>query len=129
MSPWLPLLVFVAALNLLAFVIVRDRWGRITFLLFLAAIGGAIAGDLIGARTGIEPFRVGDVHVVAASIGSQIAMVAVVLLAALGPDRSGQEAPRRRSRSSIQRRPRGRVAPPVEEEPEPRIAGRSARSR
>jgi hypothetical protein len=132
MSPWLLLVAFVAILNLLAFVIVRDRWGSITVILVPAAIGGAIAGDLIGARTGLEPFRLGDVHVVAASLGAQLAMLAVVLLAALGPARS-QEAPRRRSRSSVQRRPRpGRPAAHEEPEPpdeEPRIAGRGARSR
>lgn len=130
MSPWLPLVVFAAVLNLLAFVIVRNRWGPITLLLLFAAIGGAVVGDLIGAGTGLEPVRIGDLHVVSASIGAQLAMLVVVLLAALGPNRSLEVAPRRRGRSSTQRRPRaGRAAAPEEEDEGPRIAGRGARSR
>ena len=129
MSPWLPLVVFVAVLNLLAFVIVRDRWGSITVLLLPAAIGGAVVGDLIGARTGLEPLRLGDLHVVTASLGAQLAMVVVVLLAALGPERSPDLAPRRRSRSAGQRKPRGPRPVAEEEAEEPRIAGRGARER
>lgn len=129
MSPWLPLVVFVAVLNLLVFVMIRDRWGPITLLLLLAAIGGAVVGDLIGARTGLEPLRLGDVHVVSASIGAQLAMIGVVLLAALGPERSPEAEPRRRTRSTGQRKPRaGRPAARQDEE-EPRIAGRGARER
>lgn len=130
MSPWIPLIVFVAVINLLGFVIVRNRWGPITILLLLAAIGGAVAGDLIGARTGLEPLRLGDVHVVLASIGAQLAMVAVVLLAALGPERFEEAAPRRRARASRGRPRRARAeAPEPEEDEAPRIAGRGARSR
>lgn len=129
MSPWLPLVVFVAVLNLLAFVIVRDRWGSITVLLLPAAIGGAVVGDLIGARTGLEPLRLGDLHVVTASLGAQLAMVVVVLLAALGPERSPEAAPRRRARSAGQRKPRATRPVADEDEEEPRIAGRGARER
>ena len=129
MSPWVPLIIFVAVLNLLGFIIVRNRWGSITVLLLLAAIGGAVAGDLIGARTGLEPFRLGDVHVVMASIGAQLAMIAVVLLAALGPDRFEETSPRRRARGPGSRPRRARGEAPEPEEEEPRIAGRGARSR
>ncbi|MEO8511818.1 MAG: hypothetical protein ABI534_11345 [Chloroflexota bacterium] len=129
MSPWLPLVVFVAVLNLLIFVIIRDRWGSITLLLLLAAIGGAVVGDLIGARTGLEPLRIGDVHVVTASIGAQLAMLVVVLLAALGPERTAQITPRRRSRSTGQRKPRATRPAADEDEEGPRIAGRGSRER
>jgi hypothetical protein len=129
MSPWLPLISFVAVLNLLAFVIVRDRWGPITLLLLVAAIGGAAIGDLVGARTGLELLRVGDVHVLSASIGAQLAMIGVLLLAALGPNRSPEPGPPRRARSAGQRRPRTPRPPAVEEEEAPRIAGRGARER
>lgn len=130
MSPWLPLIAFVAALNLLALVIVRDRWGPITVALLIAALVGAIGGDLVAGRTGLELLRIGEVHVVAASIGAQLAMLAVVLLSALGPARIAEAGPRRTGRSAGQRRPRARPASDAEAvEDEPRIAGRGARSR
>lgn len=129
MSPWFPLVAFVATLNLLAFIIVRDRWGRITWLLLAASIGGAMAGDVVAAGTGLELFRLGDVHVVSASAGAQLAMLAVVLLAAMGPGGASEDVPPRRTRWAGRRRPRQRPAPQDDEPEQPRIAGRGARSR
>lgn len=79
---WVPLLAFV---NLMLFVAVRGRWGRIVLALFAAALVGVVVGDRIGAATGLELVRIGDMHVVAASLAAQLLMVAVTLLAALGP--------------------------------------------
>jgi hypothetical protein len=129
MSPWFPLLVFVAVLNLLLFIIVRDRWGRVVWFLLLAAIVGAIGGDLVAGRTGLEALQLGDVHLIGASVGAQLAMVAVLLLGALGPTREVDAAPRRKGRSAPQRRPRTRAPAEAEESEVPRIAGRGARSR
>ena len=87
MTPWLVLTAFVAALNLLAFVWIRGRWGRMVGVLAVASVLGTIAGNAIGARAGLELLRLGEFHVLAASVVAQLAMLAVVLLAALGPRR------------------------------------------
>ncbi len=87
MTPWLVLTAFVAALNLLAFVWIRGRWGRMVGVLAVASVLGTIAGNAIGARVGLELLRLGEFQVLAASVVAQLAMLAVVLLAALGPRR------------------------------------------
>ncbi len=79
---WVPLLAFV---NLMVFVAVRGRWGRIVYALAPAAVVGVLVGDRIGDATGLELLRVGDMHVVAASVVAQLLMIAVTLLSALGP--------------------------------------------
>ena len=58
-------------------------------VLGLASIAGVVIGDWVGERLGFELLRIGDMHVIAASVGAQLLMVAVTLLAALGtgPDR------------------------------------------
>ena len=56
-------------------------------VLGLASIAGVVIGDWVGERLGLELLRIGDMHVIAASIGAQLLMVAVTLLAALGPVR------------------------------------------
>ena len=81
---WVPLLAFV---NLMLFVVVRGRWGRIVYVLAAAALVGVVLGDRIGDATGLEILRVGDMHVVAASVVAQTLMIAVTLLGALGPIR------------------------------------------
>jgi hypothetical protein len=83
MSPWFVLVAFVAAINVLAFIAVRGHWGRLAPLLGVASVGGTMAGDAIGQRTGVDLLRIGDFHVVTASVVAQLAMVAVSLLAAL----------------------------------------------
>lgn len=79
---WVPLLAFV---NLMIFIAVRGKWGRIALVLFAAAIVGVVLGDRIGEATGLEILRVGDMHVVAASVTAQLLMIVVTLLGALGP--------------------------------------------
>ena len=85
MGPWIVLAVFVAAINLLAFIAVRGRWGRLVPLLAVASLIGTVAGNAVGSRTGLEVLRIGDFHVVAASVLAQLAMLAVTLLSAIGP--------------------------------------------
>lgn len=87
LGPWLVWIPLLALINLLVFVAIRGRWGRIVLVLALAAVVGTIIGDAVGAATGLEVLRIGDMHVVAASIGAQLLMLAVTLLAALGPVR------------------------------------------
>ena len=81
---WIPLL---ALLNLLIFLAIRGRWGRSAFALLVAALVGVVIGDQVAARTGLEVLRIGDMHVIAASVAAQVLMLAVSLLGALGPIR------------------------------------------
>lgn len=87
MPPWLIWIPLVAVINLLLFIAVRGRWGKSVLVLAVAAVIGVVIGDQVAARTGLEVLRIGDMHVVAASVGAQILMVAFTLLSALGPIR------------------------------------------
>ena len=87
LGPWLIWVPLLALINLLVFVALRGRWGRIVLVLGLASVAGVVIGDWVGERLGLELLRVGDMHVVAASVGAQLLMVAATLLAALGPIR------------------------------------------
>jgi hypothetical protein len=87
LGPWLIWVPLLALINLLVFVAIRGRWGRIVLVLGLAAVAGVVIGDWVGDRLGLELLRIGDMHVVAASVGAQLLMVAATLLAALGPVR------------------------------------------
>jgi uncharacterized membrane protein len=85
MIVWLLLVVFTAAVNLFLFIAVRGRWGRLMYLLFLAALLGSAAGNAVGDRLGMEMLRIGSFNVLPASVAAQLAMVAAALLAAMGP--------------------------------------------
>ena len=87
LGPWLVWYPALALINLLVFVAIRGRWGRSVFLLAIAALAGVAAGDRLGDATGLEILRIGDMHVVAASVTAQAFMLVVALLAALGPIR------------------------------------------
>lgn len=87
MPPWLLWIPLLALVNLLAFVAIRGRWGRIVAAQAVAALIGVVVGDLVGDATGLEVLRIGDMHVLAASAGAQLLMLAVTLLAGLGPIR------------------------------------------
>ncbi len=87
LPPWLIWIPLLALINLLVFVAIRGRWGRVVLVLAAAAVVGVVIGDLVAGATGLEVLRIGDMHVIAASVGAQLAMVAVTLLAALGPVR------------------------------------------
>ena len=87
LGPWLIWVPLLALINLLVFVAIRGRWGRIVLVLGLASVAGVVIGDWVGDRLGLELLQIGDMHVVAASVGAQLLMVAATLLAALGPIR------------------------------------------
>ncbi len=87
LGPWLVWVPLLALINLLVFVAIRGRWGRIVLALGLASVAGVVIGDWVGERLGLELLRIGDMHVVAASVGAQLFMIAATLLAALGPVR------------------------------------------
>lgn len=81
---WIPLL---AAINLFVFLAIRGRWGRIVLPLAVGSVIGVATGDWVASVTGLEVLRIGDMHVLAASVAAQLLMLAVTLLAALGPVR------------------------------------------
>ena len=87
MPPWLIWVPLLALINLLIFIAVRGRWGRSVLALAVAAVIGVVIGDQVAGRTGLEVLRIGDMHVVAASVTAQVLMLAVSLLSALGPIR------------------------------------------
>ena len=87
LGPWLIWVPLLALINLLVFIAIRGRWGRIVLVLAAASVAGVVIGDALGDALGLEVLRIGDMHVLAASIVAQVFMVAVTLLAALGPIR------------------------------------------
>jgi hypothetical protein len=90
MTPWLLLVAMVAAINLSAFIALRGRWDRMLVPLGVAAVIGTMAGNAIADRTGLEVVRIGDFHLVAASVVAQLAMLATDLLGHLAPSGSAQ---------------------------------------
>lgn len=94
MTPWMVLVAFVAAINLTAFTALRGTWDRRFFLLGIASLIGTVAGNAIGARTGLELVRIGDFNLVAACLAAQLAMLVTDLLAHLGPTRDAERMDR-----------------------------------
>lgn len=86
-GPWLVWVPLLALINLLVFLAVRGRFGRSAIGLGIASIVGVVVGDAVGERVGLDLLRIGDMNVVAASLGAQLLMIVVSLLSALGPVR------------------------------------------
>ena len=90
----LALLVGIFHVSLLA--LIRGRVVANPAVLVLAAALGAWAGDAVDVRLGIDPLRIGDFHLLAASALAWAGIVVVVLIAELGPragTRAGAAAP------------------------------------
>jgi hypothetical protein len=75
------------------FVLVRGRADARVLLVFVAAALGAWAGDATGGRLGIDPLRIGDFHLIAASVVAWAGIGFVNVLTILGP--AGAEDGRR----------------------------------
>jgi hypothetical protein len=88
MTPWLLITALLATINLAGLLVLRGRWGRSVLALAVASALGTAAGDAVGRATGLEVLRLGDYHVVAASVGAQVLMLGTLLLAALLPGAS-----------------------------------------
>lgn len=86
-GPWLVWVPLLALINLLVFIAIRGRFGRSALGLGIAALVGVVVGDMVGERLGLDLLRIGDMNVVAASVGAQLLMIVVSLLSALGPIR------------------------------------------
>ena len=63
----------------------RGRGGLQLIVVFVAAALGAWAGDATGARLGIDPIRLGDFHLLAASLMAWIGIGFVEVLLVMGP--------------------------------------------
>ena len=86
-GPAVVLAAILALFHVSAYVFVRGRAGARVPLLLLATFLGAWAGDAIAVRIDIDPVRIGDFHVLAASVIAWLAIGIVVLLAILVPAR------------------------------------------
>jgi hypothetical protein len=67
------------------FVFIRGRADARVLLVFVAAVLGAWAGDATGGRLGIDPLRIGDFHLIAASVVAWAGIGFVAVLSILGP--------------------------------------------
>ena len=85
-APILALL--VGGFHTALFVFLRARSGGRIALVFAAAALGAWAGDALGGRLGIDPIRMGDFHVLFASILAWAGIAFVAVLSILGPAES-----------------------------------------
>ena len=114
-----PILAAIVGLfHVSAYVFIRGRAGARLPLLIVAAVLGAWAGDTVGARMAIDPLRIGEFHLLSASVVAWLGMGLVAILAVLVPDRAArtdQPAPAERA----SKRPTGTVAT------EPEAQGRS----
>ena len=86
-GPALVLSVIVGLFHVSAYVFIRGRAGARLPLLIAAAILGAWAGDTVGARLGIDPLRVGEFNLLAASFVAWLAIGLVAIVAVLVPER------------------------------------------
>ena len=85
------LAVLVGLFHTALFVFLRGRAGGRMVLVACAAILGAWAGDAIGGRLGVDPLRVGDFHIISASVVAWLGIGFVAVIAVLGPAPAAEE--------------------------------------
>jgi hypothetical protein len=76
---------FVGGFHAALFTFVLGRADARTILVYLAAVLGAWAGDATDGRLGLDPVRIGDFHLLAASVVAWAGMIFVAVLSILGP--------------------------------------------
>ena len=82
----------VGLFHVSAYVFIRGRAGARLPFLVLAAMLGAWAGDTVGSRMSIDPLRIGDFHLVTASVVAWLGIGLVAILAILVPQRKPEPA-------------------------------------
>jgi len=90
-APVLALLVGIFHTGL--YVLIRGTAGGQLPLLLVASFLGAWAGDALGARLGIDLFRIGDFRLLAASAVAWVGIGFVSVIAVLGPTRRRKVGP------------------------------------
>ncbi len=97
------LAVLVGGFHTALYVFLRGHVGGRIVLTAVAAILGAWAGDAVGGRLGVDPLRIGDFHVIAASAVAWFGIGFVAVLAVLGPTpaRDVPEDPQSQARTRI----------------------------
>lgn len=85
-GPAAVLAVIVGLFHVSAYVFIRGRAGARLPLLVLAAVLGAWAGDAVGGRMAIDPIRIGEFHLVSASLVAWLAIGLVAILSVLAPE-------------------------------------------
>lgn len=93
-GPAIILAAIFAVLHVAIYVLIRGRAGARLPLLLGAAFLGAWAGDAIGGRIGVDPVRIGDFHVLAASVLAWAGIGVVAVLAVLGAQQRAEPDPR-----------------------------------
>ena len=86
-APALVLALLVGIFHAALFVLIRGHGGGQVPLLGVAAVLGAWAGDALGARLGIDLLRIGDFHLLTASLVAWLGIGLTALAATLGPSR------------------------------------------
>jgi hypothetical protein len=76
MVPWAIWTVLVGLFNLALFVALRGRWGREWPALVAAALLGTALGNFGASLVGVDVLVLGEYHVVGATIGAQLALLA-----------------------------------------------------
>jgi hypothetical protein len=109
-GPALVLAVIVGLFHVSAYVFIRGRAGARVPLLIVAAILGAWAGDTVAGRMAIDPLRIGDFHLLSASLIAWLAIGLVAVLAVLVPE--GRPERQREVVSTVIRRSSGPAASP-----------------
>jgi hypothetical protein len=79
------LAVLVGGFHTALFMFTRGRGGLQLAIVFVAAVLGAWAGDAAGGRLGFDPIRIGDFHVISASLVAWGGILFVDVLSVLGP--------------------------------------------
>lgn len=113
-----PILAAIVGLfHVSAYVFIRGRAGARLPFLVAAAVLGAWAGDTVGARMSIDPLRIGDFHLVSASVVAWLGIGLVAILAILVPERKTESGGVRVS-TMLKRRSVPSSSPP-KNDPEP----------
>jgi hypothetical protein len=84
-SPAIILALLVGGFHTALFLFLRGSSGFQLYTTYVAAALGAWAGDAIGGRLNMDPIRIGDFHVIAASIVAWAGIIFVEVLFILGP--------------------------------------------
>ena len=89
-GPALVLSVILGLFHVSAYVFIRGHAGARIPLLVIAAIAGAWAGDTVAARMAIDPLRIGEFHLLTASVFAWFGIALVAVLAGLVPERPAE---------------------------------------